>query len=650
MRRKLIPKSRLTEQTELDSVKRDRANNDRTYFDILLQAQYCWNNLDSFRKERDRNKKYTYGDQWSDYITGDDGKQIKESDYIKSQGSVPLKNNLIRRLVRTVMGVYRGQSKEPTCTARDRDEQRLGETMSIALQCNYQLNRMQEVNGRTFEEFLISGAAFQKESYGWRNNKMDCWTDIVSSNHIFFDSAMKDVRHWDCSFIGEIHDITFEELCAQFAKGPNDYQKLKDIYTRASNREYLQSFAEKFGKGRLENIDFLNPYDITMCRVIEVWRKEQKPRFRCHDYLNGDYYKDEISNEKNIIAENNSRIREGLEAGMDKDEIPLIEYEWFMDDYWYFRFLTPFGQVLSEGETPFKHKSHPYVLKLYPFIDGEVHSFVADVIDQQRYVNRLIMLNDWIIKSSAKGVLLFPEEMLPEDMTMEDVAEEWARFDGVIAYKPKPGTVAPQQIASNSTNIGTHEMLQLQMNLMEDVTGVTGALQGKPGYSGTSAALYSQQMQNASSSLLDLLESFSGFVIDGAIKKVKNMQQFYDSKRILNIVGKNSGALIEYDPDKISDVEFDLSITESTNTPVYRSMANDFLMEIWKAGQIGIEQLLQCGDFPFADELLQSLQSQKEQMEQGQVPQGLPDNLKQQISQGADPRAAGMIRPTQQPQ
>ena len=81
------------------------------------------------------------------------------------QGSIPLKNNLIRRLVRTVMGVYRGQSKEPTCTANDRDEQKLGETMSIALQCNWKANRMQEVNGRIFEEFLISGGAFEKETY-----------------------------------------------------------------------------------------------------------------------------------------------------------------------------------------------------------------------------------------------------------------------------------------------------------------------------------------------------------------------------------------------------------------------------------------------------------------------------------------------------
>ena len=40
-------------------------------------------------------------------------------------------------------------------------------------------------NSRTFEEFLISGAAFHKESFGWRDNKMDCWTDIISPNHIF---------------------------------------------------------------------------------------------------------------------------------------------------------------------------------------------------------------------------------------------------------------------------------------------------------------------------------------------------------------------------------------------------------------------------------------------------------------------------------
>jgi hypothetical protein len=257
-------------------------------------------------------------------------------------------------------------------------------------------------------------------------------------------------------------------------------------------------------------------------------------------------------------------------------------------------------------------------------LDGEIHSFVADAIDQQKYVNRLIMMNDWIIRSSSKGVLLFPEELIPDNLSIEDIAEEWTRFNGVIAIKSKPGVELPKQVATNSTNIGIHEMLQLQMNMMEDVTGVTGALQGKPGYSGMSAALYSQQMQNASSSLLDLLETFDSFIVDAAYKKVKNIQQFYDDKRVINIVGNKASSLIEYDPEKISDVEFDLSVIQSTSTPVYRQIANEFLMEIWRQGQISIEQLLQHGDFPFADTLLQSLQTQREQLEKGEVPDALP--------------------------
>ena len=344
---------------------------------------------------------------------------------------------------------------------------------------------------------------------------------------------------------------------------------------------------------------------------------------------------------------NADRIRRGTSMGMSMEEIPLIKAKWFMDDYWYYYFLTPFGDILKEGETPYEHKSHPYVFKAYPFIDGEIHSFVNDVIDQQRYTNRLITLYDWIMRASAKGVLLFPEECLPKGMDINDIADEWSRFNGVIAIKTKNAVQLPQQIANNSTNIGITELLNLQLKFFEEISGVNGALQGKPGWSGMSASLYSQQTQNATTSLLDLLESFSQFVIDAAYKDVKNMQQYYDTKRVFNIAGK-SGAQIEYDPKKIRDIEFDLSIIESTSTPAYRMMANDFLMEIWRSQQISLQQLLEHGDFPFADELLQSLKSQQEQLENGQTPDGVSPEIMQQAQQGANMEAVnkayGMLR------
>lgn len=611
-------------------------------FDVLLQAQQYWFNMETFRRTRERNKQYAYGDQWKDHVIVD-GLSMTEEEYIKMQGNVPLKNNLIRRLIRNVMGVYRGQSKEPTCTARDRDEQQLGETMSVILQCNAQVNRRTEIDARTFEDFLIGGLAVHRKWFGWRDDKLDCWTDYVNPNNFFIDSNMRDFRGWDVTCLGEIHDISFEALCSQFAETPQDYARLAEIYKHARDKEAITLVYNEFSKSEIRNFDFLYTNNSSLCRVIEVWRKESKPRYRCHDYNNGDVFKVDIEDyDALVVRVNQDRIRRGREAGMAIEDIPLIQSEWCIDDYWYYYYLTPFGDILKEGETPYEHKSHPYVFKAYPYIDGEIHAFVADVIDQQRYTNRLITLYDWIMRASAKGVLLFPEECLPTNMSLNDIADEWSRFNGVIAIKTKGTASLPQQIANNSTNIGITELLNLQLKFFEDISGVNGALQGKPGYSGMSASLYNQQTQNSTTSLLDLLDSFSMFIVDGAYKDVKNMQQFYDTKRVFNIAGKT--AMIEYDPRKIRDVEFDLSIIESTSTPAYRQMANDFLMEIWKTGQISLEQLLQHGNFPFADELLQNIQSQQAQLEQGQVPDGVSPELMAQAQQGADPRAMALAQ------
>ena len=124
-----------------------------------------------------------------------------------------------------------------------------------------------------------------------------------------------------------------------------------------------------------------------------------------------------------------------------------------------------------------------------------------------------------------------------------------------------------------------------------------------------------------------MLDTFSAFIRDGAYKDVKNIQQFYDTPRVFNIAGKNS-TIVEYDPRKIRDVEFDLSIVESTATPAYRALTNDMLMQLW----------------------LQSIKSQREQLEQGQVPDGMSPELAQQVQQGANMQAVNQAQQMLQPQ
>lgn len=73
---------------------------------LLQQTRETWEQLSDFRRKRKRCIDYTFGRQWNDMIEVN-GRRVTEYEYILSEGNVPLKNNLIRRIVRNVIGVFR---------------------------------------------------------------------------------------------------------------------------------------------------------------------------------------------------------------------------------------------------------------------------------------------------------------------------------------------------------------------------------------------------------------------------------------------------------------------------------------------------------------------------------------------------------------
>ena len=587
--------------------------------EVLWQAKRAWDSLDNYRKRRSRSRDYTFGNQWGDMITLPGGRRISEEEYLKEQGKVPLKNNLIRKLVKNVVGQFRSVQTQPVCLSRNRKEQSLSELLSDVLQYVHQHNRLWELDSRSLEEFLISGSCFHKIGYGNRQGKNDVWVDDVNPNRIFFNS-MEDVRQWDCTLIGELHDLPIAKVLANFANGSRTRAaELRDIYCHATAAELRESY-ENLSSEPLDNLDFFLPADKHLCRVIEVWRLENRERLKCHDTLTGEYYKEEVERADAIEAENRRRIADARKRNIPAEEVPVIHTEWFVDRYWYYRFYTPFGEVLAEGETPYWHGEHPYAFKLYPLVDGEIHSFVEDIIDQQRYINRLITLVDFIMGSSAKGVLLFPENQIPDGMTIEDIAEEWTRYNGVILFKPKPGETLPQQISVNATNIGAYELLQLQMQLLDNISGVHGAMQGQAPLPGTAASLYNQQMQNAEINLIDLFESFKSFRESRDTKVLKTLQQYYDRERYADIAGDKMEAYGSFSPEEVHNAELDIAITESTASPTFRSASNDLLLELFRMGEISLEMLLENGSFPFSDRLLQSIERKKQEILSGNLP------------------------------
>lgn len=616
----------------MDTVKARRARlgiDPETDLQLLQRCETLWNNLEPFREQRHRALRFVYGDQWADYIMVN-GKVMTQKEYIIKQGNVALQSNQIATKVNTIAGLLVKQANEPVCLARDRKEQQYGEVITEALQANCNKNKMELMYTDAMEEYTIGGFAGLRESYEYRNGRVDSWTYKVGPNHVFWDSAMKDPRMWDMSLIGEIHDLYFTELCEKFAKSEQDYSLLRDIYSNEAFEFGGNDVDDLTKKNDLSRLDFRTPADRNLCRVYEVWTKEAKPRLWCHDTSKGTLWKidAEDSKARAWVKETNER-RKALAVQAGWDETPLIETTFFFDTTWYCRFLAPDGSVLWEGESNYPGGGHPFSLCIAPFKDGMIIGYVADSIDHNIAINRALTLQDWLVRTQAKGVTMIPKALVPDDMDYTDFAEQWTSIDGLIFYDPKPGIPQPSVFHGAAVNFDASRLIQMYKGLMDDSVAVSGALQGQTPHSGTSAALYAQQTANSSTPIASMMSKFHSFMEDVATKKMKNIAAFYDIERLESIAGRIDGLFDaeNLNLNEISDMEFDLEVHESTETPVYRMISNDYLMQMFQMGAISIEDLLQYGTFPFADRLLQGIEARKseaEAVQQGLAPGSSP--------------------------
>ena len=588
-------------------------------YDLRLRCEQAWNNKDDIRRTRDRVRRYTYEDQWGDIIEYRHGR-ITERKYIQSKGNVPLQNNIMISILNSVVGLYTKQSGEPNCFAVKHDGQWLSDMMSATMQTCWQKTYMRDVLKTAFEDFIIGGVAISRETYEERNGRSDAWTDIINPNYAFWESGT-DVRMSDLQLVGVLHDVAPGQLYRRFCNKQYGWtiKEINDVFgiEKTDEHRYFRATGlQQNEQDSLDSISFDKPSDNSKCRLIEVWTKESKTRYQCYDPLaeSGDEveYRVEVKDIWHINEENNLRIQQYREVGVPEEEWALIEYELIEDEYWYYTFMAPDGTVIAEGENPYESKDQPFTIKLYPYVNSEVHPFMANIIDQQRYINRLIIMHDMAARSAAKGLTIFPIESIPDDMNKEDIAEEITEFDGLLFFqtnKMNPA-VRPEIISNGAVQIGTQELLQMELNLARDITNVSGALQGKTPTAGTSAARYAQETQNSTTSLESLMQDFTSFSEQIARKKCMMIKQYYRSGRM---VYNSLHQLMDYDNLSARDVDFEIAIKESAATAAYQTYVNDQAMQLLQLGIIDGETYLSIVNLPFKDDALAAINQRKAQ-------------------------------------
>ena len=454
-------------------------NNER-HTRVLQAAYQAWMSGAGLRQARLRNKRFTYGDQWGDLMRDNDGRVMTEGEVLASQGCQSITNNLIRQLVKTIVGRFRSQYIKKN----DKNEDTPLARAAID-------NELDELDSRALEEFLISGCCIQRVDTCHEPGADErVRVDNVNVNRLFA-GQMNDIRAWDCELIGQLHDLNIAQLLRRVADGNQRKGAwVRRLYTDSAESR-LADFTTRLGADSQLGTDFWHARD-GKCRAIEVWTLESREVVVCHNRREGT-----LTVEPATAA---SRLKGR----------PDVTTRWDIATVWHCRWFSPMGDLLCEYDSPWAHGSHPFIIKLYPLTDGEVHAVVEDIIDTQKHVNRLISLLDQVMRSSAKGVLLFPENALPDGWTWEDARRSWSNASGLLPYNPRNGDAKPEQVNVNGTNIGAYQMIELQMRLFEEISGVNGALQGKEP-TVLSANAYQLQSDNANIALSDVYDTFEAF-------------------------------------------------------------------------------------------------------------------------------------------
>lgn len=441
---------------------------------VLVKAFHAWSAAGTLRSARARCKRFVYGDQWADPCADRDGRRMTEAERVIQNGATPLTNNLLRQLLRTVVGRFRSEVIDKT------------EHSNRAVAELHRAASIDELDSRLLEEFLISGCAIQRVE---RRGDGSIEVANVNVNHWMAD-RLTDPRASDCTLVGQLHELTMADLLRRVAAGRRGKaQWVRRLYTSRPD-ERTSAWTTAIGADTARCTDFWHSASERL-RAIEVWTRESEEVAVCHNRRTAT-----LSVIPLTEADRLRRLRQD----------PDVQTRWDIVGHWQCRWFSPMGDLL----TSYRADHHPFAMKLYPLVDGEVHSFVEGAIDQQKHVNRMITLLDQVMAANAKGVLLFPETALPDGFTWADIRRAWSNPGGIIPYDPRQSDARPEQIVSNGTDIGAYEMVKLQMQLLEQVSGVSGALQGRT-TGEHSVSLYQMQTRNAEVALTDLYDSFQNF-------------------------------------------------------------------------------------------------------------------------------------------
>lgn len=583
---------------------------------LLETAKGYYDSLANVRGQAITNRQMLQGIQYTS----------EELDSIDQQGRLPITQNIIAQMMTNLRGQYLSTSGQPVAVARKKDAASEGKLMSLAIEHAIEINNDTENDTKQFVKLATAGLICSRVDFDYISDRDR--EDIISQNinihTLFFTPVVDDGGIENIDMIGTICEDSIDGVIVSFAKNEKDAEFIKEIY-RVNGRDNgyhsldeWSAYNDMQNADKFTNMDFYISNDYNKCRFYEVWTKERRMVIRYHDTANGTRGVSEYSMEE-IALINSQRIEQAVAAGMNPEDAKLINAKERWEFCWMYRYITPTGHILAEGMSPFKHQSHPYILAFYDIYDGKIQPMVSNVVPMQRYINNLSMQMDFMMGNGAKGMVIADKALFEEaGITERDFQKAYTSFNKALFVNVPQGKRIEdlvKQFYAQANLAPAMTIYQNFISMMQQIMGVNQAIQGQAAASGTPAARYAQETANAQLNSKPILDCFAKFKKRKYTKILKLIQQYYDEDMYVEVGGKKNITVVGDE----SDIDYDLTITQEQTTSNYAVTEDDKLFQFALQGMIAPKMYFQLSKAGYAEEALELLKQQEEEMKQAQM-------------------------------
>ena len=471
------------------------------------------------------------------------------------------------------------------------------------------LNKFKSKQAKIALDLALAGLAVQRSFFHGGHQRFE----TIEPEDFIFDRNARENDLSDAEFMGTIKYMDIPTILERYQLDPEDAKTIEQ-YTQDTGNTQLEIAGNGNQNYSTSRLPVVTMYWKDSERYKYGWVKDEdgyESLVRIGDRKEGDLDNSPVYTEEDLITppdtpKNRMQFPNGKKTAMLYCDVlrycVYIPSEIASNKN---RENKLPDMVLEHGQEPYQETSYqdlsnvkfPFKVYTWGYVSGEVFSPVDDIIDPQRFINRMISLTESRFNSSGGSNIVIDEDSVDDPAQAYRDIKDGKPLTVRTRGKGVPNTVGYYDATPKSGSYAMFDVVSQMKSLIQDVTGVNEGLKGESTGSEQLVGVTKLMIQRGSLMQEPFYNAISEIFLQMFESVASVGKKFYiDNERELAIAAGDESVKIFQLSKDIRNEDFLIFIERDNSDELLKSQANQMLSVFLEMGLVDEEMFANLYD------------------------------------------------------